>query len=301
MAHPDPNQRYHDRVAHRYDDIYAKDPYWDYYHDVTWQDLKRSLPRDLGRPVLDAGCGTGLYGLRLMRSGYTVVFSDLSRRMLDVAERKARERFPDREVEAVPADITDLAPFENEQFSLLVAQGDVLSFATDWRKALKNVRRVLAPGGRAVLSVDSRYGGISPFLARQDLDGLVDFLETGDSVWLADRKEERFPLHAFSAAELEKAAPRAGLAVVRVIGKTVFDARGGHPWLEDPARRQTLLQLERRHGESALALGRAHHLQVTLARADDVAGAGDAGSDVAARGRRGRGRGAKKRRKKGAG
>jgi len=293
-----PNQRYHDRIAHRYDDIYAKDPYWSYYFDVSWQDLKRSLPRDLGLPILDAGCGTGLYGLKLMRSGYTVVFSDLSRKMLDVAEHKAAERFPDREVEVVQADFTDLSPFTDQRFSLIVAQGDVLSFATDWRQALRSVRRVLAPGGRAVLSVDGRFGAITPFLKRNDLTGLAEFLDSGDGEWLADRKEERFPLHAFDAVELQKGAARASLAVVRIIGKTVFDLRGGHPWLEQTDTRTRLLQLERRFGETARALGRAHHLQVTLARAEDAEPAATATGRAVHRQGRARGKG---KSKKGAG
>jgi SAM-dependent methyltransferase len=289
-----PNQRYHDRVASRYDDIYAKDPYWSYYRDVSWQDLKRSLPTDLALPVLDVGCGTGLYGLKLMRSGFRVVFSDLSRKMLDVADRNARTQFPGRRVEAVQADITDLEPFDDRQFSLVVAQGDVLSFALDWQRALSSVRRVLAPGGRAVLSVDSRFGGVDPFLKQNDLDGLEDFLRCGTGEWLADRPEERFPFHAFVPDELARCAGRAGLVLVRIIGKTLFDLRHGHCWLDDTASRRRLLALELRYGETAFALGRAHHLQVTFALREDVGGGEDALREKKAA-RRGRGR------KKGAG
>lgn len=289
-----PNQRYHDRVAPRYDDIYGKDPYWAYYLDVSWQDLKRSLPTDLALPVLDAGCGTGLYGLKLMRSGFRVAFSDLSRKMLDVAERKARTQFPDRDADFVQADLTDLEPFGDGQFSLVVAQGDVLSFSSDWRRALSSVRRVLASGGRAVLSVDSRFGGLDPFLKQNDLDGLDAFLASGTGEWLADRPEERFPFHAFLPDELKRGAERAGLVLVRVIGKTLFDLRRGHPWLDDPASRRRLLALERRYGETALALGRAHHLQATLARKEDVGEEGDAP-------RRGGGGRRRRGRKKGAG
>jgi len=289
-----PNQRYHDRVAPRYDDIYAKDPYWAYYRDVSWQDLKRSLPTDLGLPVLDAGCGTGIYGLKLLRSGFRVVLSDLSRKMLDVAERNARASFPDREIEAVQADLVDLEPFGDGQFSLVVAQGDVLSFASDWRRALSSVRRVLAPNGRAVLSLDSRFGGVDPFLKQNDLDGLEEFLSTGTGEWLADRPEERFPFHAFDPAELARGAERAGLVMVRLIGKTLFDLRHGHVWLSDAATRRRLLAMERRYGETPLALGRAHHLQATFALREDVPG-GDAAPRKSAGARR------KRRRKKGAG
>jgi SAM-dependent methyltransferase len=262
----DPNRSYHDRIAARYDDIYGKDPYWDYYFEVSWQDLKKSLPQDLGKPVLDAGCGSGRYGIKLLKSGFRTVFSDLSAKMVDVAARKAAEAAPGRSYETAVADIVDLAPFADGQFSLVIAQGDPLSFASDTRAALRSIFRVLMPGGRAVLSVDSRFGGIDPFLQRKDLDGLEAFLDSGEGEWLAHRKDERFPFHAFTAEELRRECERAGFAVRHLIGKTLFDLRGGHPWLEDSAQRRRLLRLEERHGASAAALGRAHHLQVSVER-----------------------------------
>ncbi|MAG57486.1 MAG: hypothetical protein CMJ83_14435 [Planctomycetes bacterium] len=265
---PSSNERYHDRIAARYDDVYKKDAYWAYYHEVSWQDLKPSLPRDLSRPVLDVGCGTGLFGLRLMKSGYTVVFSDLSRKMLDVALRKAGEQFPSREADAAVADITDLEPFEDERFSFVVAQGDPLSFSTDRRRAWRNLHRVLAPNGCAVVSVDSRFGGCQPFVGRNDLEGLEDFLAKGAGTWLADRAEERFPFHAFTPTSLRQEAERAGFDVVRVIGKTMFDLRGGHPWIDDLKTRRRLLAMEKRYGATELALGRAHHLQITVRKRD---------------------------------
>lgn len=267
----DANRRYHDRVAARYDAIYERDAYWDYYFEVSWQDLKSSLPRDQGPEVLDVGCGTGRYGLKLLKSGYRVVFSDLSPRMVDRAlEAAAEEYAPDR-FRGAAADITDLAPFEDRSFSFLTGQGDPLSFASDWRRALKAIHRVLRPGGRAVLSVDNRYGAIDVFERRRELDELEKFLEDGQGEWLAKKAEERFAFHAFTPKELRRGAERAGLVFIGLIGKTIFDLRGGHPWLEDREARRRLLGLELRHGGSELALGRAHHLQLTLARPEEDA------------------------------
>ena len=260
----DANRRYHDRVASKYDAIYERDPYWNYYFDVSWADLKKSLPANRDLPVLDVGCGTGLYGLKLQALGFRVVYSDYSPRMLDRALWKARASFPETEPEGLVADITDLAPFDAEQFSLVVAQGDPLSFSTNFRKALKNIWRVLAPGGRAVLSVDSRFGAIDPFASRGDLAGLEAFLKTGNNLWLADRQEERFPFHAFLPSELRSASERVGFQVQGLIGKTILDLRGGHRWLGDVEDRKRLLKLEARYGASELAMGRAHHLQIRL-------------------------------------
>ncbi len=257
-----PNERYHDRVAPRYDDIYAKDAYWAYYLEVGWRHIKRFLPSDLGKPVLDAGCGTGLYGRKLMESGYRVVFSDLSQGMLDRAERLNLTEFPGRPATYLKSDLEHLEGHESGSYSFLTAQGDPLSFVSDVRRAMKNIARVLLPGGTAICSVDSRFGGVDPFFSRDDLEGLESFLRTGDSDWLADKKDERFPIHAFLPDELRKIGDAAGLDTVDVIGKTVFHLRDNHPWLTDRERRRKLIELEAKLGNTAYGLGRAHHLQV---------------------------------------
>lgn len=264
-----PNQRYHDRIAPRYDDVYAEDPYWDLYHDVSWRGLKPYLPRDLSKQVLDVGCGTGLYGLRLAKSRFRVVFSDLSRKMLDVTERKVAERFARAGHECVQADITDLIPFTDGQFSFVVGQGDPLSFSSDWRRALASIARVLIPGGTAVLSVDARYGACEPFIERGRLDELQHFLESGKSEWLADRKEERFPLHAFTPQELRSGAEAAGFDVLKLFGKMVFAPRHQPELYADPERRRQLLELEEKWHSTELGLGRAHHLQIALRKRAD--------------------------------
>jgi S-adenosylmethionine-dependent methyltransferase len=260
-----PNERYHDRVAARYDDVYAKDAYWDYYFEVGRRRIRRLLPRDLAHPVLDAGCGTGLYGLGLLKSGFRVVFSDLSQKMLDRAAEKAAAMPQRKNASFVKSDLQTLAEFEDATFSLLVAQGDPLSFVPDPEGAVRAIARVLRPGGSAVASVDSRFGGVDVYAKRAkpaEVAELADFLKTGGATWLADEKSERFPTHAFTPAELRRLGERAGLETVEVVGKTLFDLRGGHAWLADDGARKRLLDLEEEYGGTELALGRAHHLQV---------------------------------------
>lgn len=263
-----PNQRYHDRIAARYDDVYGNNAYWELYHELSWRALKPFLPRDQSAPVLDAGCGTGLYGLKLAKSRFRVCLSDLSQRMLDVAQRKAEALGLSSAVRLVQADLQDLAPFTDGEFSLLVAQGDPLSFVSDWRRALRSIHRVLRPHGVAVLSVDSRLGGCDAFLQRADFEGLRAFLESGDSEWLADRKEERFPLHAFTPQELREGLERAGFEVLSLIGKTVFADPRQSELLEDAETRARVARLETEWNATEFGLSRAHHLQVAARRRD---------------------------------
>ena len=84
-----PVQRYHDRVARRYDASYD-DAYWQFHDALTWAYLKPHLPADQAAPVLDLGCGTGKWALRLIKSGYRVACVDISGAMVAQANMKAQ-------------------------------------------------------------------------------------------------------------------------------------------------------------------------------------------------------------------
>jgi SAM-dependent methyltransferase len=259
------NERYHDRVAARYDDVYAKDPYWEYYFEVGWRRMKRRLPSDLGKPALDVGCGTGRYGIPLLKSGFRVVFSDLSRKMLDRAEVVVATTAKGRGATFVQSDLQDLAEFQDDAFGVVVAQGDPLSFVPDPAAAVRAMARVAAPGAIVVASVDGRYGGVDAFFKRAkpgEVEELEAFLKDGRTEWLADARDERFPTRAFVPEDLRRFGERAGLETLEIVGKTLFDLRGGHPWLADARTRKRLLELEERYGATELGLGRGHHLQV---------------------------------------
>src|SRR5437879_9479903 len=69
----DGSRRYHDRVARQYDAIYD-DPYWEFHDEFTWRAIKPYVPRDLAAQCLDLGCGTGKWGLKLLKSGFATTF-----------------------------------------------------------------------------------------------------------------------------------------------------------------------------------------------------------------------------------
>src|SRR3954454_20178367 len=102
------NEHYHDRVAVKYDQMYSG-PRWDMWYEISWSPMKAHLPSDLRAPVIDLGCGTGKYGLRIAKSGYTVTLSDLSHGMLEVARQKAATMGLDARVDFVKADVMDLS------------------------------------------------------------------------------------------------------------------------------------------------------------------------------------------------
>jgi SAM-dependent methyltransferase len=257
-------EAYHDRVAGRYDDIY-RGPYWRAYERLSWDGVRRFLPQDPSARVVDLGCGTGAYGLRLLKSGFPVTFVDISQGMLDQAERKAGE-LPGGALERatfVQADIADLAPLADGTFALAVAQGDPISHAGERaHDALRACARVLAPGGVLVASVDNAWAAIEHFLRGGEVDALGRFLRTGRTEWLARDRQERFGVHMFTPAELRRALSLAGLEVLDLYGKTVLPLRSHEELLDDKHTRLALLELEQRLCREEALLGRAAHLQV---------------------------------------
>lgn len=256
-------EAFHDRYANVYDSRYSGSPYWEIYDAVTWEHLRKFLPADLSTRVLDVGCGTGKWGLRLAKSGYQVTLSDLSQKMLDQAERKAEAMGLTDRVTFHKADVTTLEGLANECFGFVMAQGDPLSCVERPARALKAIARVMQPGGVLVASVDNRWAGIGHYLAHGDWRGLERFLKSGQTVWLAADKASQFPLHMFWPEELRETFEAQGLEVLDMLGKTVIVTRQTETAeIADRDVQRRLVALELRYGRDPAALGRAAHIQV---------------------------------------
>ncbi len=256
---PDRNRAYHDRVAGLYDGIYEGDPYWRLWRDLVWRRARRALPSPPA-PVLDAGGGTGHFGLRLARAGYRVTISDLSPKMCDAARANAAALPPSRRPEVVVADLQDLVPFADGSFEAVLAIGDVLSFCTDPFGALRATRRALRPGGVLVATVDGAYGQARHFLAAGDVPALERFLRTGRTEFLAKRVEERFPTRAFTPEALRALLAEAGFGIETLAAQPALPLREHREILAEPAAAARLLAIELRIGTREALLGSASHL-----------------------------------------
>jgi len=107
--------------------------------------LRALVPPVAGRRVLDAGCGGGRTAAWLVEQGADVVGIDVSAELL----RLARDRLP--EASFVLADLAEPLPFEDGAFDLVVSSL-VMHYLRDWTPTLRELRRVLRPGGVVVLS-----------------------------------------------------------------------------------------------------------------------------------------------------
>lgn len=266
--HNEASRRFHDRVASKYDAIYD-DPYWEFHDRITWNHLKNFLPRELTAPVMDLGCGTGKWGLKLLKAGYPTTFADLSTHMLDEVRIKlaAWAEKPDLAAKAAratvqAADVVDLRDFPADYFHLLTAMGDVVSICSDPARALSEIHRLLAPGGVAVFTVDNALAALDHFVESGNVESMASFVKTGQTHWLTASRTEQFEVHMFTPGEIEGLTRSKGFDIVSRIGKTILPVRQNKKFFEKPEAIDRLVDLEMRLAKDPTALARASHLQI---------------------------------------
>ena len=147
-------QRMFDRIAPVYD---AMNCVMTAGLDQRW---RRATVREAvlpGERVLDACCGTGDLAVAARKAGAREVIGiDFSERMLERARRKAPE------VEWIQADVLAL-PFDDGSFDAAVVGFGVRN-VEDLAAGLKELRRVLRPGGRlGILEITKPRGPLAIF------------------------------------------------------------------------------------------------------------------------------------------
>jgi SAM-dependent methyltransferase len=104
-----------------------------------------------GRRILDAGCGSGPLFAALRGRGAIMAGIDKSAGMLDLARRRLGD-----DADLQVAELGSPLPFPDGTFDDVTASL-VLHYLEDWGPALAELRRVLKPGGRLIVSVDHPF------------------------------------------------------------------------------------------------------------------------------------------------
>jgi ubiquinone/menaquinone biosynthesis C-methylase UbiE len=146
----------YNRVAALYDQAFA---------DITvrsdeWDWINRHLPQGHALAVLDIGCGNGALLDALSRKIKSGAGVDESEAMLE----RARTRVPAKpNIKFVRID-SPLLPFEGETFDVAIS---LMSFRyLDWDPLLKEIKRVIKPGGKFLI-VDMVTVPVKPKECRQ--------------------------------------------------------------------------------------------------------------------------------------
>jgi malonyl-CoA O-methyltransferase len=159
--------------------------------------VREALGDVAGLSVLDLGCGTGRHALWMAEAGASVTAVDFSEGMME----KARAKAGAERVRFLVHDLHERLPFAEGAFDRVVS-GLVLEHLRDLAPFFSEARRVLKPGGGAVVS------GMHPAMFLRDVRARFHDPETGEKI------EPGSVEHAIG--DLVMAAVRAGFALAGV-------------------------------------------------------------------------------------
>jgi SAM-dependent methyltransferase len=163
--------------------------------------------------ALDIGAGPGWLGMELAKiTNMKIVFLDISQDALDMAKENFEKLDVDNEVDYIQADVHEL-PMEDDRFDFIMSRGSIW-FWKQPEKALKEIERILKPGGVAIVG-----GGLGRYLPPSMRARLQNRIRKG----LKECMETRPNIEEF-----KKIVEKAGLINYKVLSED----EGGGRWVE---------------------------------------------------------------------
>ena len=141
-------------VRRMFDDI---SPHYDFLNhflslgiDIYWRKkFIHTLNIQDGQTILDVACGTGDIGFEILKQHKIELLNlDLSKKMLDIAEKKAQDKRLEN-IQFIHGD-AEMLPLENNSVDCLTIAYGFRNIA-HYEKALEEFYRVLKPGGTFVI------------------------------------------------------------------------------------------------------------------------------------------------------
>jgi SAM-dependent methyltransferase len=258
--------KFYEEHAKNYDSDYEEDN-WRLYDDLTWYFLEPFLPAiepgqegTVNAPlVLDAGGGTGKWSIPLAKRGYRVTCVDISEPMLEQARAKTKAEELEAVIEFKKGDVRAMPEIENNACDLVLAVGDIISYALDEHMVVSELYRVCKPGAYCIASVDNTFTYLMMELKSERWELLDDLLASRTTEYSSPH-----PVRTFLPADLRILFEGHGFVVEQIAGKPVISntiaKRVRRGKLEGHYRE--LLELEKRFGADPAFVGHGGHLQI---------------------------------------
>ncbi len=211
-------------------------------YKLTQANLARHLGTNHPLRILDAGGGNGLDSLPFAAQGHFVEIVDYSQEMLADALVQAREAKAQKNVHVHQSDLRYLPQiFPEAQFDLVLCH-NVLQYLEDIPTLLRNLVKVLKPGGLISIISVNRYS--NPYQSAFFGDNLVEALVQLETR-TATAKIFEASVTSYCAAEISAGLEEQGLIIENDYGlRCLCDYWGDNQRKLDPAIFEQLEKLE---------------------------------------------------------
>ena len=187
--------------------------------------LRTEIPREFIKKylkasdvVLDAGGGTGINAIMMVKRCKKVTLVDISPRVLELAALNIENAGLTETIDVLEGDITNLEQFGDGEFSFIVCVGDSISYVLEKGfKAVQELVRVTRKGSFLVVGCDSKYGFMRLRLSQGSLDEAVAIYQTGESYCGMGPRT-----HLFTVAEMSAFLENAGCDILEVASTPTF-------------------------------------------------------------------------------
>jgi len=186
MAEIRPNKdplKYYNELSKRYNRHVFDSPYEKYRFEMITRSIIRCLPKKRGLYVHETGSGTGEFTIPYFEKimpGCKIHASDFSIGMVKICTK----RFPKHEHSV--QDVENMT-LKSDTFDVVVSR-QMLEHVPNPLKALKEMNRVLRPGGTIVLSTPSWFGLIGPLFFIKKATGSMQPIDN----WWSPFKLKRY-------------------------------------------------------------------------------------------------------------
>jgi SAM-dependent methyltransferase len=145
-------------------------------HKSVYKNVAEVLQLQREDDLLEVACGNGYFLETYASYVHSIAGLDLSELMVKMATEKAKDLIEVLTTEIVQGDASQL-PWEDNRFSVATTMGSLMIFPKPL-ESLKEMYRVLLPGGRLVVSVE--------WNAEDGLDHAKRVKEYGMWIWTGD-------------------------------------------------------------------------------------------------------------------
>ncbi len=182
----------------KWESVYRGNPLQKSLDDTIMDRLVSQLDIPPGSRILDAGCGTGEHSVRLCKRGFFCVGVDISTYVVQKAKERAAQHGLAQQGTFVCASLDDL-PFDDGHFHAIHCRG-VLMHIPRWQDALRELCRLLRPGGSIVI-LESNHKAIEMLivrLARLFRENDSKMVKSVDGLEMWQEKDDEAPLTRFA-------------------------------------------------------------------------------------------------------